>query len=174
MIDIQPTIDMQSYSFFSDASKRVFRNLPFGHSEEISKSSFWMLEKNNFLMHIGCGEYQSRAPRVPMHLQIKAAPFGIFGDMIMKHNEKVVNEAMQQLFAFIRLIPAYNNEYCYAISVQYQNGYGAHVDVYPSERWPWFGMSDCDYFRCFCNCTNWNCCIESKHGVPILSLHFHI
>lgn len=174
MIDIQPTIDMQSYSFFSDASKRVFRNLPFGHSEEISKSSFWMLEKNNFLMHIGCGEYQSRAPRVPMHLQFRAAPFGIFGDEIMKHNDKVINEAVQNMIGAIRRIPNHDNAHAYQISVRYYNTYGARLEVFPSEFYTWWGEYDLDDFRCLAIAFDWHMAVHVINSTPVIVMNYHI
>lgn len=133
-----------------------------------------MLEKNNFLMHIGCGEYQSRAPRVPKHLLIKAAPFGIFGDDVMKHNEKVVNEAMQQMVAAIRRIPNTDNTNAYQISVRYCNSYVARLEIFPSEFYSWWGEYDLDDFRCLAIAFHWNMAVHVINSAPVIVMSFHI
>ena len=133
-----------------------------------------MLEKNNFLMHIGCGEYQSRAPRVPMHLLIKAAPFGIFGDENMKKNEKLVNEAVQQMIGVIRRIPNVDNAHAYQICVRYRTGYAARMEIFPSEFYPWWGEYDLDDFRCLVKAFNWSMSVQVVNSTPVIVMTYHL
>lgn len=132
-----------------------------------------MLEKNNFLMHIGCGEYQSCAPRVLLVVLFRAAPFGIFGDEIMKHNDLVINEAMQQMINAIRRIPNIDNAHAYQINVRYCSSYSARLEVFPSEFYPWWGEYDLDDFRCLAIAFDWHMAVHVINSTPVIVMSFH-
>lgn len=125
-------------------------------------------------MHIGWGDYLSRARRVFWRLLIRAAPFSIFGDIEMKKEEIRTRREVKRLIEYIRNYSCFRNENHLQISVGYCNKYGASVQVYPSEFYPWFGVYELDYFRAWSIVADWSFIIESRNGVPVLDFHLHI
>ena len=126
------------------------------------------------LMHIGWGDYLSRACRDFWRLLIRAAPFSIFGDIDMKQAEVKVKKAVKQLIAYIRNYNSYFNENRFLISVCNCSQYGACIQVYPSEFYPWFNADTIDYFRAWTMVTKWSCIVESKNGAVVLTFYYHI
>lgn len=126
------------------------------------------------LMHIGWGDYLSRARRDFWRLLIRAAPFSIFGDIDMKQAEIKVRKEVKRLITYIRNYNCFLNEYHLQISKGYCSQYGACVRVYPSERYPWFGAAQLDYFRAWSIVTDWSYIVESQNGVAVLTFYYHI
>ena len=126
------------------------------------------------LMHIGWGDYLSRACRDFWRLLIRAAPFSIFGDIEMKKAEIESRNEVKRLIAYIRDFNCYLNENHFQISVRNYGQYGACIQVYPSEFYPWFNASTIDYFRAWTMVTKWSFIVESKNGAVVLTFYYHI
>ena len=119
------------------------------------------------LMHIGWGDYLSRACRDFWRLLIRAAPFSIFGDIEMKRTLKQSQEELKEFMAFIRRLPSYVNENTWQISVQRCSQWGVYVRIYPSGYYPWWDERDMNYFQSWAQCHEWNVIIRCHEGVPV-------
>lgn len=164
---------MRRYFIYSGWVKRVFIFLPYGHSEEKNKSSFCPFEYMISLMHIGWGDYLSRARRDFWRLLIRAAPVSIYGDIDMKQAEIKVQKEVKRMIAYIRNYNGNLNEHHLQISVIHCGKYGATIRVYPSQHYPWFGTYVLDYFRAWSIVTDWTFIVESKNGVAVLTLYYN-
>lgn len=92
----------------------------------------------------------------------------------MKQAEIKVRKEVKRLITYIRNYNCSLNEYHLQISKGYCSAYGACVRVYPSERYPWFGAGELDYFRAWSIVTNWSYIVESQNGVAVLTFYYHI
>lgn len=125
-------------------------------------------------MHIGWGDYLSRARRDFWRLLIRAAPFSIFGDKEMKQTEIQVRKEVKRMIAYIRNYNCHLNENNLQIQVNHCGRYGATIEVYPSQYYPWFGYMILDYFRAWSIVTDWTFVVQSKNGVAVITLYYYI